>query len=313
MTHEILQSDIDLAERLLKEGQPDDEVSAALVRRGIEPGKAAALIADLHAGRPVRTQVMLPPELAAVVLSKRAVAEPNGSNSRKQPAPSRSDARASARAHAGGQKSAFWFWVIVLFLVGLAVVTAWVIFRHYAPNRGAGAGPTEAGIFSPRARAAVNPRKTSAELALEIRPGGLYVNGTRMTRDSALRSLTEKLGAPARTNRVGQSDRVIYVYDAHGLLVYARHDGVGECLVLDFEGLGGLHGATNAFAGTLIAAGTLLRPDTDSQTLRNFKNLGLTNSQPDGGILSGRCQDVSLSVAYLSSLDRLSLIELDLK
>src|SRR5437879_8406885 len=62
MTHQILQSDIDLARNLIAAGLPDDEIIAALVRRRIHPEPAALLVSDLRNGIPVSPQLELNPE-----------------------------------------------------------------------------------------------------------------------------------------------------------------------------------------------------------------------------------------------------------
>lgn len=40
MIHEILQSDVEVARRLISSGHPDPEIVVALTARGIEPAKA---------------------------------------------------------------------------------------------------------------------------------------------------------------------------------------------------------------------------------------------------------------------------------
>jgi membrane protease YdiL (CAAX protease family) len=48
MTHDIVQSDIDLAQKLLKALHPDEEILSALTRRGVDPVSAVRLISYLH-------------------------------------------------------------------------------------------------------------------------------------------------------------------------------------------------------------------------------------------------------------------------
>src|SRR5256885_6738638 len=66
MTPDILQSDIDLARKLLDERRPETEIVAALAYRGIESGRATQLIAELQAGKKVEPdrpiQIKLPPK-----------------------------------------------------------------------------------------------------------------------------------------------------------------------------------------------------------------------------------------------------------
>jgi hypothetical protein len=53
VTGEVFQSDIEFARRALSEGQSDEAIISALVKRRIDSGKAAQLLDDLRAGRSV--------------------------------------------------------------------------------------------------------------------------------------------------------------------------------------------------------------------------------------------------------------------
>lgn len=64
MTDAILQSDIDLAQTLVRENCPASEVVAALARRGIDPARAAQVVEDLQCGKRVKPQLAVPPEFA---------------------------------------------------------------------------------------------------------------------------------------------------------------------------------------------------------------------------------------------------------
>ncbi len=57
MTNNLLVSDIDLAERLIKAGSQDDEIIAALGKRGIEVANATQLVQDLRGGLPVKPEL----------------------------------------------------------------------------------------------------------------------------------------------------------------------------------------------------------------------------------------------------------------
>src|SRR5215469_4203639 len=59
MTSDITPSDIELAQRRIKAGDPDDETVALLVRRGIEPAVAAQLLCDLRTGQPVKGRAVV--------------------------------------------------------------------------------------------------------------------------------------------------------------------------------------------------------------------------------------------------------------
>ena len=63
MTHDIVQSDIALASRLIGAQRPDQEILQALVLRGIDPAQAAKLLDDLHNGRKPEVRTSLPLEM----------------------------------------------------------------------------------------------------------------------------------------------------------------------------------------------------------------------------------------------------------
>jgi hypothetical protein len=77
MTKDILLSDVDLAERLIKAGRPDDEIIATLLKRGIEAGKAAKLVLDLRQG------VQVAPEVYATPVMRESRSS-HGSRSRRE-------------------------------------------------------------------------------------------------------------------------------------------------------------------------------------------------------------------------------------
>ena len=63
MTKNILVSDIDLAERLIKAGGQDDEIIAALGKRGIEGANATQLVHDLRCGLQVKPELFSTPTM----------------------------------------------------------------------------------------------------------------------------------------------------------------------------------------------------------------------------------------------------------
>ena len=62
MTRELLDSDVEFAQRLLAEGRLDGDIVAALGFRGIESSKAVKLVADLRSGRRIRPKMILLPK-----------------------------------------------------------------------------------------------------------------------------------------------------------------------------------------------------------------------------------------------------------
>jgi hypothetical protein len=75
MTHDILQSDIDCAKRLIVANRPDQEVVLALARRGIESSKAAQVVDALRRGSAVEPEVQAP-ELGRVFIEVSAAEAP---------------------------------------------------------------------------------------------------------------------------------------------------------------------------------------------------------------------------------------------
>ena len=63
MTHDILQSDIALAARLMGDHRTDEEILRALAYRAVDPVQAAKLLDDLHHGRKPEVRSPLPSEM----------------------------------------------------------------------------------------------------------------------------------------------------------------------------------------------------------------------------------------------------------
>ena len=134
MTHDLLQSDIDLAIRLKDDQRPDAEVIQVLVHRGIDSGKAAQLLDDLRSGRKVNAKAPVPSEFA---LPRRTRAERHLTEE-PSPAPSPAPHHHSghaARSRGRGRASLKRFRQVFLVLVGLAVVavSAVLYLRYKAP------------------------------------------------------------------------------------------------------------------------------------------------------------------------------------
>jgi hypothetical protein len=158
-----------------------------------------------------------------------------------------------------------------------------------------------------------SPKPPLAPLALELQADGLHLGGSVVTPGNVLTAVASSLGVATRTNKVGQTDTVIYAYDHEGLLVYSQKGGGTNSIILDCEASGGTHGTTSPFVGTLTVAGQVIRSDTDSQALRAIKQLGLSRPGNQGGVWGGRYNGLNLVFAYLKTPQRLSLIEIDLK
>ena len=107
MIHEVLQSDVEVARRLISSGHPDPEIVVALTSRGIEPAKATQLLDDLHHGRRPAVQVLVVPR-------------PSGDGAVGSPGTARGDAPQEKHSHGsrsrGGKHhpSGIPWWFVIL-------------------------------------------------------------------------------------------------------------------------------------------------------------------------------------------------------
>lgn len=323
MTRDILQSDVQFAIRLTNENLAEAEVIQALVRRGIDPAKAAELVNDLRAGKPVSCD-----SAAALEFTPRRRSRSRSSSSGTQEKPSLSSAETTSRRERPAPSAArrrksplFWKLFAVLVVLALLVVGLVVMVRHQNNNilrpqsEAAAATPpnkqTRPG--TPGYAARTETTNSAAQLVLELQPDGLYLSGRNVTRENLLPAVVKLLGAPSRTNRVAQTGAIIYAYDRQGLLIYTQPGGGTTSIVLDCEATGGNAGTTSAFAGQLKVEDAVISPDTDSQTLTAIKKLPLNRRGRTSNVLTGRYGSFELVFAYVRSNQRLSLVEIDLK
>src|SRR5690348_10394685 len=90
MTDEILQTDIDLARRLIDEGDGDAEIIGHLARRNISPERATRLVSDLRAGQAVEPDhVWRAVSSRSARTASLAPSSRSGSEARRNPAPLR--------------------------------------------------------------------------------------------------------------------------------------------------------------------------------------------------------------------------------
>jgi hypothetical protein len=133
MTHDILQTDIDLATRLKDDQRPDEEIILALAHRGVDAAKAVELVDNLRNGRPPTSQPLIPPEFARSRRSRsRNVAREPGQNPPTRSAPAASRAERQSQPALQGRKKSVVLWLAAVALVGLAVaVVALVLSRSH--------------------------------------------------------------------------------------------------------------------------------------------------------------------------------------
>ncbi len=324
MTHDILQTDIDLATKLMAEGRTDEEIVATLAQRRVDPAKAFQLVDDLRQGRKVTAQPSLPAEFTLRRSRSRSAGHQSPTPpSTRVPKQEREPKRPSPPAVPAGRKKPKLIWVIagvILFLV--IVVVGSILFQGYEPGGDSpavqppatpGTRTNRAGREGPAATARPADNAAPASLALELQADGLSIRGKVVTRDNLVPTLVSLLGPPNRTNHVSQTKTVVYAFDQHGLLIYSQPSGGTNSVVLDCEASGGTNGTTSPFAGTLRVEDRDIGPDTDSKALAAIKQLNLAAPKADGTIWNGRYKNVDLVFAYLRSPRRPSLIELDLK
>jgi hypothetical protein len=316
MTHDILQTDIELAKELIESNRPDAEVALALTRRGLDSAVAGRLVEDLRNGRRVQ------PQMAVEWVTRRrsgsrSSGEAGHDRPSAQPSPSRSTSekrsnqrRPSRGARKKAKENAI-VWVVAVILACLVVVTAIVIFKH--SQRTKDDGETPALASKPAPAASSKPQAPTGPVVLEIQADGLHLGGTLLTRDAAWNHVAKFLGAATRTNRLAGGNRMIYAYDQHGILVYAEQGAGTDSIVLDFDGLGGTNGAASPFQGTFKIEDRPIKADTDTMALSAIKQLGLKEPGADAGIFGGQYNGLELIFAYLKTPKRLSLVEISLK
>jgi hypothetical protein len=322
MTHDILQSDIELATRLRADQRPDEEIIRALVNRGIDPGLAAQLADDLRSGRKITARSALPPELNLRRRSRAASPAPEtGERPPTRSPAARSHSQPAAALPRQRQKGSRLLTRISLALAGLAfVVLAFVVFLHFqqktfslpepaAPTPNAGGTPPAA----PAAAAPVRPSGAGMPLVLEMRPDGLRIRGSLVTRNNLLPAISNLLGPPNRTNQIASTGVGVYAYDHLGLLIYSQPGGATNSIALDCEATGTVNGTTSPFAGLLKMEDRVIGPDVDSAKLTAISELGLTHPGGSDNVWSGRYHDLGLAFAYLKTTRRPSLIVIDLK
>ena len=307
MTHDILQSDIELATRLIGDRRPEGEIIRALVHRGIDPVKAAQLLSDLRSGKKVTSQSSAPLEFSLRRRSRPRHHAPETEESPSAPPPEAEVHRKPSGRPAGqDQNSSKVFRWMFAVLVGLALVVVGILlFQRYR------ARTTSAD--QPRPAAVMAKSGLPAPLVLELQLDGLRIGGSLVKRDNLLPVVASLLGVPARTNQVAQTGAVIHAYDQQGVLLYSQPGGGTNSIVLDCEGTGGVNGTTSPFAGLLKMEDRVIGPGVDATTLTAIKALGLKNAGGSGSIWNGRYQGLDLVFAYLKSTQHLSLIEIDLK
>jgi hypothetical protein len=285
MTGDLLQSDIDLARHLIAEGQTDGQIIVALGYRRIGAEKAQRLVQDLRRGLDVQADP-LPPNLW------RPVTIQTGEREEEPPLP--------APHHTEPPSPFPWFRVALL---GVVAVTIGAVFLFNRDHR------TEVSA-TPR-ELMVEPGVTLRRPAfqVEVEANHIRISGTALSRENALKVLSELGGPPTRTNRL--EDLTMYVFDQQGVVLYSGNKNGKDSLLLYFEPVGGTNGAQHAFTGTLSIGDKAVTLATDPKRLLSLSELGLKETATN--VFSVQTNGLGLSFAYLNTPAQLSLVQIDLE
>lgn len=304
MTDEILQSDIDLARKLIGERLPDRDIVQTLGLRRVSPLRAERLVSQLRRGVDVQPDTLSFPQR----FSRSAVRQDTETERRTETASGRRPSK-SGGGYSDTARPVFGF--KGLLTTGIVVVTALVLYTLFHDGGQFKGAHARASSSLGSVSTSVSASKSSA-LLIELRRDGLRVGGNSLNRTNAFDVLLAVLGEPSRTNHVPGSDTQIYAYDRHGVLLYADDSGRSDSVVLYFEAVGGASGAETPFSGDFQIAGNAIAGSTDSGSLRSLPRLDLTE-RVTNSIYAGNCDGFNLNFIYLKSPDRLSLVQIDLK
>lgn len=314
MTNDILQTDIDLARKLLDARHPSDEIVAALSYRGIDGTRAAQLVADLQAGKKLEPDKPVSINLPSRTTEDPALAQERQGARRVQPelADERRESRPTRR-----KANAFpWFTTIALTSAAICVAMFVLLSRKshstVSANQRASQGSDQLIGDSGRSKQPGVGLDAKA-VSVEIDPEGLRLCGNSVNRENFLPVIFKTLGTPSRTNRVETADQVIYAYDSCGLLVYAPKNAGHYSIVLHFDASDGDAGTKNPYVGTFKINKEAVPPNTDAASLGSIKELGLQRPKSASGIFQAQFGPFELVFGYLKTPTRLSLIEIDFK
>src|SRR4051812_31175592 len=237
MTHDILQTDIELAKEMIGSNRPADEVARALARRGIDLPAATQLVDDLRNGRPVRPQLTPPEFVSAARSSQRRTSnsQDQTEQARPQSPGSRpSTDRPSRRRSRGASKASPVVWFVAGIFGCVLLTGAALVFKHWRHGRADSQELTQPkDLSSPlqaNARSSASPAQPSTRIqnpstrgiAMEVRTDGLYLGEAQLTKGKAWANIAKVLGSPTRTNQFMKGPRQVFAYDQHGILLYGE-------------------------------------------------------------------------------------------
>jgi hypothetical protein len=290
-----LQSDIDLARRLIAAGESDAQIIVALGYRRIGVEKAHRVVRDLRRGIDVPPDPL--PDIS-VEAPPRATGPVD-----EQDAASQAECTGASNAPKKSQRAAGFSWLRLAFLAVVGVSLAAVFLVNHNSKPTARATPSEQLMVRPE------PNLRRHHLEIEVEPPNVRVGGTTLSRENALKTLSGLVGVPARTNQI--ADVRIYAFDQSGILLYSEAESGKQSLLVYFQAVGGANGAQNAFSGSLAIRGNGVTVTTGSRSLTAIPELALSETAPN--VFSGKCEGLGLSFAYLKTPDHLSLVQIDLQ
>ncbi|HVV01136.1 MAG TPA: hypothetical protein VHH88_07210 [Verrucomicrobiae bacterium] len=295
MTHEVLESDIEIARRALADGTSSEHVAATLVRRGVSGKRAEKLVQDLLDGRSVTPDRPL---------------QASFPGARASGAPPRKDFRPPYPSHAPARRVGP---AAILMRLALAAATlagvgyaALGIYRNSHPADAQNGPPLEHGD-----KAGGMPK--NGELLISLLPDGLHIEDRKAASSTLLKTLVELLGAPGRTNRLAEVKRTVYAFDDQGLLLYAGDDSQAESLVLDFMAGGGPTGAMRPFHGRFKIADHEIPRGASPAELMALKEVHLQKPPQDTTVFGGNSFGIPLLFSYFTVSNQISVIEIDLR
>jgi hypothetical protein len=309
MTHDVLQSDIDLACKLSDARNPTSEIITALTCRGIDSSRAARLVADIQDGKTVEPDRPITINLAGKT-SKEIITPPAQPKRQDSPAHSSTTRR---RNQSRERKADASHWFMILALASAAVcVTGFVLVSRKSHARSSEASPPTNQSVSNKGRNS-NRELDPKDISLEIQQDGLRLCNNAVHREDFLSAILKILGAPSRTNQVEKLDHVIYAYDSYGLLVYSPRNSGNCSVVLDFEATDAAAGTKNPFVGAFKINNYLVHAATDAASLALIRGLALEPPKSSSGIFRAQFGGLELVFGYFKTPERLSLAEIDFK
>jgi hypothetical protein len=325
VTGHLLQSDVDFARRLLREGVSGERVVQALCLRKVNPKKANSAVRDLCFGLDVRGEDLDSPEAFATVTKSATVPSPTAvPTPAAAPAPVAMPTPAATSAPArrlepepepepelaaSSSRSKGWLWLAVLGLFAASFgVWMWTSQR---PKIHA----TSQEVTAHKVIDAPPPKLSMPAAALrrqtpgvQVQDGKVSIGGVELQARNAFSELNQALGAPSRTNKL--DGLVLYTYDDHGIVLYSSGGTGKDSLVIYLEPMGGSKGVQKAFSGPLSVEGKLVLAASEQGEISGIPNLGL--KQTVTNIFAGQSGELGISFAYLKGADQLTMVQVDL-